>query len=366
MENLLAIVVSLVILVAGAELLVRGSAKLAIAVGISPLVVGLTVVAFGTSSPELAASAGAAITGNGAVAVGNVVGSNIYNVLLILGAGAVIAPLVVSSRLVIADVPIMVGVSFLAWFLASDGTLSLPDGVVLVAGVVTYTIVTIRAGREEHGEAEEEYREAFAPKRTDSTPFQVLLIVIGLGLLVVGSQILVGGATGLARSMGVSELVIGLTIVAVGTSTPELITTVVAAIRGQRDIAVGNVVGSNIFNLLAVLGVGGILAPGGLAVPAEAIRFDMAVMTAVAIACLPIFFTGHEVRRWEGVLLLAYAVLYTAWLIMGASGHPVTDTLATAMTVFVLPLTVITLATVSVREWRRRRRGIRPGSPAAA
>ena len=342
----------LVVLVLGAELLVRGASRLAAGFGIPALVIGLTVVAFGTSAPELAIAIGAALRGEADIAVGNVVGSNIFNVLLILGLSALITPLVVSRQLVKLDVPIMVGASVLAFALAFDGRVDRLDGAVLFGALLVYLAVLLRKGLRGGEDGE--------PVPTGGH-WAVNLggVVAGVALLVVGAGWLVDGAVAIALRLGVSELVIGLTIVAAGTSMPEVATSVVAAIRGQRDIAVGNVVGSNIFNLLSVLGLTALVAPMGLAVPEAALRFDFPVMLAVAIACLPIFFVGYTIQRWEGALFLGYYVAYTAYLILAATEHAALPVFSLAMMAFVVPLTVMTLGVVLWREIRRRR-GLAP------
>jgi cation:H+ antiporter len=282
----------LVLLVVGAELLVRGASRLAASFGVSPLVVGLTVVAFGTSAPELAVSIGSAVAGDADIAVGNVVGSNIANVLLILGLSAVIIPLIVKSQLVRFDVPIMIGASILLVVLALDGLLGRADGALMFALVITYVIVLIRKSRRETAEVLAEFGAEYS-EESPSVPVNLGLVVVGLGMLVLGSDLLVSAAVAVAERLGVSELVIGLTLVAIGTSMPEIATSIMAAIRGERDIAVGNVVGSNIFNILTVLGLTSLVAPDGVAVAQSALDFDLPFMVAVSIACLPIFLTGH-------------------------------------------------------------------------
>lgn len=352
MITALTLLAGLALLIFGADLLVKGASRVAAGFGISPLVIGLTVVAFGTSSPEMAISVSSAWKGEADIAVGNVVGSNIFNVLLILGLSALITPLLVSKQLVKVDVPIMIGVSVLAFVLSMDGRIAFWEGAILFAGVVSYCIFAIRLGRAtgETGDPVD---------GSDRWAMNIGLIVVGLALLVLGSQWLVGAAITIATAMGVSELVIGLTIVAAGTSMPEVATSVTAAIRGQRDIAVGNVVGSNIFNILAVLGLTALVAPDGLPVSDAAIRFDFPVMMAVAVACLPIFFVGYTIHRWEGALFLGYYVAYTAYLILAATEHDALPVFSNAMMGFVVPLTVITLGVVMWREIRRRR-GLKP------
>jgi cation:H+ antiporter len=355
MLSLLAIVVGLAILVVGGELVVRGAARLATSLGISPVVVGLTIVAFGTSSPELAVVIGASLQGSPDVAVGNVVGSNIYNILLVLGIAALIAPLIVQQQLVRFDVPLVIAASVLLWVIVLDGSLSFEEGAVLVALLVVYTVVTVRAGRRERPDIEEEYRAGVPQGAAASRTRDVLLLLAGLGALVAGAQALVLGASDVARSLGISELVIGLTVVALGTSMPEIVTSTVAVARGQRDLAVGNVVGSNLFNILCVLGIGALLAPNGIPVAPAAISFDIPVMVAVAVACLPLLFTGRLIRRWEGALFLFYAVAYTVYLMLDAIEHQLRDRFVDAMVWFVLPLTALTLVVVVIAEVRNRR-----------
>jgi cation:H+ antiporter len=344
-----------VLLVGGAELLVRGASRLAVAAGITPLVVGLTVVAFGTSAPELAVTVGSAYAGQAEVALGNAVGSNIFNVLFILGVSALIAPLVVAHRLVRFDVPLLIGASVVVLLLSLDGRLGRIDGAVLFAGILTYTTFLVRQSRRETATAVEE--QAGAPSgplsgRGSGAVRDVVIVLVGLGLLVVGARWLVDAAVSTATAFGISELVIGLTIVAAGTSLPEVATSVLATIRGQRDIAVGNVLGSCLFNLLAVLGIGGIVAPDGIPVAAGALSFDLPVMIAVAVAALPIFLTGHRISRWEAVVFLGYYVAYVGYLVLVAADHGLATRLGDAFTWFVLPLTVLTLGLSVVRSRR--------------
>ncbi len=350
--TVLLFLIGLVLLIAGAETLVRGAAALAARFGVSPLAIGLTVVAFGTSAPELAASVLAARAGAGDIALGNVVGSNIFNVLFILGLAALIAPLVVQRQLVRVDVPVMMAVSLLVVPLAWDGKISRPEGALLLGGMILYTVLLLRAARRD--------LEAEARPTTQGTLLgQLALVVGGLAALVLGARWLVAGAVALARALGLSDLIIGLTVVAAGTSLPEVAASVVAAIKGQRDIAVGNVVGSNIFNILCVLG-GAALVGDGVPVAAAARHLDIPVMIVVAIACLPIFFTGHRISRWEGALFLAYYLAYTLYLVLQAQHHDAAPLLGWAVLGFALPLTAITLAVLAFRACRRQRRGADP------
>ena len=336
----------LVVLVAGAELLVRGASRLAQRFGISPLVIGLTVVAFGTSAPELAVSVQSGLTGQADIAVGNVVGSNIFNVLAVLGFAAVIAPLVVRQELVHFQVPLVIGLSVLFLVMAFDGQISQFDGLLLVGGLAAYTALAIRKSRREAESVLAEYAKEFGGSRAgwlSRLPVQIAFVLSGLGLLVLGASWLVESAISIARALEISEVIIGLTIVACGTSFPELATSVVATIRGERDIAVGNVVGSCVFNILGIMGVTALIIPDGLSVAPALVYFDIPVMIGAAIACLPIFATGHIIARWEGLLFLAYYAAYLGYLILGATQHDALHDFSASMLGFVLPLTAVTL-----------------------
>ena len=350
--NLLLFIVGLAALVAGASLLVRGASALALSFGVSPLVVGLTIVAFGTSSPEVAVSVGAALEGQTDIAVGNVVGSNIFNVPFILGASALIVPLLVHVQLIRQEVPIMIGASLLLVALGFDGRLTRLDAALLFGLLVVYTVFLIVQSRRQTQEAVAELTAELPQSAAWDRHWavQVALVVAGLVLLVLGSDWLVTAAVAFARSLGVSDLVIGLTIVAAGTSMPEVATSITAAIKGERDIAVGNVVGSNTFNILGCLGLAGLVAPSGLPLAPSVLTFDIWVMLAVAIACLPVFFTGREIARWEGAVFLGYYAAYVAYLILAAQQHDALPAFSNVMLVFVIPLTLATLIAVLVRK----------------
>jgi cation:H+ antiporter len=359
--TILLLVGGLVLLVVGAEALVRGASRLAAALGIAPLIIGLTIVAFGTSSPEMAVSVQSALSGQTDIAVGNVVGSNIFNVLFILGVSALIVPLIVAQQLVRLDVPIMIGVSVLLLLLAWNGFIEQWEGWLLFGGIIAYTVFQIVQSRKgkESAAVEQEYAEEYG-KPEPRTPGRMLLnvgmAIVGLALLVVGARWFVEGAIELARAFGISELVIGLTIVAAGTSLPEVATSIVAAIRGERDIAVGNVVGSNIFNILAVLGLSSIVSPGqGLPVSLGMLELDIPFMIAVAVACFPIFVTGNTIARWEGVIFIAYYIAYTVYLVLTSTEHALLPQFQQFMFWFVIPLTVITVGVSIYREFSVRR-----------
>ena len=352
MSNVLLLIGGFVVLVLGAEILVRGASRLAAAAGMPSLIIGLTVVAFGTSAPEMAVSVGSALGGSPDIALGNVVGSNIFNVLLILGLSALVAPLVVSTQLVRFDVPVMIAASLLVWLMALDQSISRMEGLVLALMIAIYTDMQVRMGRRSDGD---DVPAVPAAHGAGAIALNGLLIVAGLVLLVAGSRWLLAGATGIARGFGVSELLIGLTIVAAGTSLPELATSVLAALRGERDIAVGNIVGSNIFNIFAVLGLSALLAPQGVSVAQSALVFDIPVMTAVALACLPVFFRRHLIARWEGGVFVLYYIAYTLYLVLAATAHERLDDYRDAMLGFVLPLTLLTLVIILWRTWVGRK-----------
>jgi len=350
----------LVLLVAGAELLVRGASKLAAIVGISPLVIGLTVVAFGTSAPEMAVSIQAGMMGQSDIAVANVVGSNIFNVLFILGLCAMILPLVVAQQLVRKDVPLMIGLSLLTLLFALDGQLVWWEGLLLFTGLIAYTSWAIITSRKETKAVQEEYAQEFGEKpgsshSTVTVLINLGLIVGGLVVLVLGAQWLINSAVAIAHTLGISDVIIGLTIIAAGTSLPEVATSLIATFKGERDIAIGNVVGSSIFNLMGILGLSAMVTPGGLQVAPSMIAFDIPVMIAVAAACLPIFFTGFTIARWEGVVFFISYIAYTAYLVFQATQHDALPLFSSVMIYAVLPLLVLTLVVVTWREWMARK-----------
>ncbi|TWT36141.1 Inner membrane protein YrbG [Posidoniimonas corsicana] len=318
----LLILSGLVGLIAGGELLVRGASSLAAAASVSPLVIGLTVVAFGTSAPELAVSVQACLNGSTDLAIGNAVGSNLSNVLLILGFSAIFFPLAVQARLFKLDFPVMLAAAVALLVIGWDGSLSRLDGVLMTLAMCGYFYWTIKQGRKESRQLAEEFEDIIPdgdPTTWKSICISLAQVAIGLVLLVGGSNLLVDGCVRLAEWFGVSELVIGLTVVAIGTSMPELVTSLVAAMRGHRDLAVGNVVGSNILNVLAVLGISALVAPEGVAVSTRALQFDIPVMAAVSFACLPVFMSGHSISRIEGLAMFFLFVAYTAYIAWAAA-----------------------------------------------
>lgn len=355
------VVGGLVVLTAGGEILVRGATGLARTIGLSSLVVGLTVVSFATSAPELAVTVQGAVGGTPGIAVGNVVGSNIANVLFVLGICALVLPLSVGSRLVKTDIPVMAGFCVLALVMVLDGSISRIDGAILLIGLVVYVSVTIVLSRKEPTAAIGPESHSWAgPSPRISPARAVLLIAVGVALLVVGARFLVSGAIDIATAIGVSDLVIGLTIVSVGTSLPEIAASLIAVVRGERDLAVGNVVGSCLFNIGAVFGIASLIAP--IPVEAAAINVDFPVMVAVSLVLIPIAFTGFVISRWEGGLFLAYYLAYVVYLLLDATGRAAAEPFSSAMLGFVIPITIIWLAFLVAYEIRLRH-GRKDGPP---
>jgi cation:H+ antiporter len=339
----------LAVLLVGAELFVRGSSRLAAAIGVPTLVIGLTVVAFGTSAPEAAVGVQAVIHGETDVGLGNVIGSNIANVLLILGLASLISPLPVSARVVRVDVPVMIGFSALLWLLCLDGVLGRANGMLLLVLTVVYNFWLVKAARREAPRAPE------SALSSGGRQLSIAIVAAGFVAIVVGAGWLVDGAVSLANAFGLSELVVGLTVVAIGTSMPEIATSTIAGLRGEQDIAVGNAIGSNVFNILMVVGLTATLSPQPILVPQAALSFDLPIMLIVAVACLPIFFTGYHINRWEGLLFLFYYAAYTAYLILRAKEHAALSGFGQVMIWFIGPLTAVTLGVLAYRAWRRGR-----------
>jgi cation:H+ antiporter len=340
----------LILLILGGEALVRGASTLAGKAGVSPLVIGLVVVSAATSAPEFAVTVGAVLNGEPDLAVGNVVGSNIVNILLILGLSALFAPLIIQRQLVRFDIPVMLILSVLLLLLSLDGKVDFFDGVLLFGALVAHTILSVRMGKRE-SESVNVPQESL-PLNSKPVPLwlAILLLIAGIGLLVLGAQALVAGAVSIATAMGVSSLVIGLTVVAIGTSLPELATSIVAIRRGETDMAVGNVVGSNIFNIGMVLGLPAMIFGQGIPVADAAIAIDMPLMVAAALALLPIAFTGFIVARWEGGLFVFMYTAYTLYLVLSSTEHDAAVGFSTIMLWFALPLVAATLIALTSYE----------------
>jgi len=306
------IITGFLLLFFGADALIRGSVRISVRSGISPLIIGLTVVAFGTSTPELFVSIKANLAGKGDIAIGNIVGSNIFNISIILGLAALLHPIKVKSQLVSQDIPVMIGSSLLFVVVTRDMTIQRVEGVLLFLMLITYIILNIhlaRQGREV--ELCEEF-EHHLPKESGRLVIDLLWIIAGIAILMTGSTLLVKGAVNLAKAAGISEAVIGLTLIAAGTGLPELATTLVATFKKETDMAVGNIVGSNIFNVLCIGGLSSVVKP----LNAPDIEFtDLAVMMVLSVILIPLCWTGLRIARREGILLLASyaAYLYFIW-----------------------------------------------------
>lgn len=313
----ISIVIGLLFLTFGADRLVLGSSAIALKLGVSPLLIGITIVAFGTSAPELIVSINAALSGNGGISVGNVVGSNIANVGLILGVASLITPMVVHMNLIRRDIPLMIGISLVSGWFIFGTEVSRLEGAFLVGGLLLFLFMSVVwAKKETPNEATVAKLEEPLKNAHIATWLAWVYVAIGLGLLAGGSELLVSGAVHIAEAFGMSQTLIGLTIVAVGTSLPELATSVTAAFKGESDIAVGNVVGSNIFNALGILGIAAVIRP----LPTATFSVvDLSVMLGFAILMLPMARNDMRILRWEGAILLTGYVTYMAWLISGAT-----------------------------------------------
>jgi cation:H+ antiporter len=356
------LIAGLVLLVCGAELVVKGAVRIATLAKVSSLVVGLTVVAYGTSAPEMAVCAKASIAGETDIALGNAVGANLLNVLLILGVSAMAGPLVVAGQLVKVELPVMIGASFALWLIALTGTMQRWHGLLLVLSLVVYTALAVRWSRRQTlsntKDKAVEQTGLDSPGRRTGLAWHIIYICfvpLGIALLVAGSDLLVRGAVQLAALLGVSEVVIGLTVVAMGTTAPEMATSVMASVRGHRDIAVGNVVGSNMCNIMVVLGVAAVVGQEGVAIPDSTARFDIPLMVGVAALCLPLFVSGMVITRLEGVFLVLCYVAYTVYHILAARNPE----LALDIRWFVLAVMLPGIAVWTLVVLRKRREQLR-------
>lgn len=308
-----------VIVVLGAEILLRSAARIAAMLGISPIIIGLTIVSVGTSAPELAVGLTAVHEDKGPLAVGNIAGTNILNILFILGLSAAIRAYPIRLQSIRLDVPVMIGSALALIIMSLDGLLTPTEGALLLLAALFYTIVLIRESRRESRSMQKEFREEFGttpvPARERSFQYGVhsTLLLTGMALTVLGADFLVAGASSVASIYGVSDAFIGLTIVAIGTSAPELATTLVATYRDDRDVAVGNLIGSSIYNILVILGLTMLLSPGGVDVGRDILMIDLPLALMVALVCLPVFRSGSMVSRTEGVF---FVVAYLAYMTM--------------------------------------------------
>ncbi|MCD5993272.1 calcium/sodium antiporter [Pseudomonas sp. CDFA 602] len=341
-------ITGLVLLLIGAELSVRSAVHLAAIFKVRPLIIGLTVVAMGTSAPQMAVSLQAAFSENTDIAIGSVIGGNIFNVLVILGLCALIIPLRVARQVLRVDIPLMIGACLLVIGLSWTGELSRFDGVLLLAGLLACLFVVIRQGGHtpRHGQA--------ITTEKPRALTRIAMLASGLLMLTTGGHLLVDASVVIAINLGLSERIIGLTVIAVGTSLPALMTSVIAAFRGERDIAVGNVIGSNVFNLLGVLGVTALMAPVPLTISPNALAFDLPVMLGVALLCVPLFYSGYRIDRIEGVFLLSLYLTYGLHIISISTGMLLAERLENAMLSFILPPLGVIVALTTIRAWRRQ------------
>lgn len=313
----------LVVILFGAELVLRGAVRLAAMLGVQPIVVGMTVVALGTSAPELAIGITAVLEDRGELAVGNIAGTNIFNILFILGLTSAIRALPLTRSSIRLDVPVMIASALTLLWMCRDRVLSRGEGLVLVGAAVAYTVALFHSSRRETGPVRREFAQEYGPQALQVAQgglpgvWYSALTLAGMGLTVLGAHWIVDSATSLARMFGVTDAIIGLTVVAVGTSAPELATTVVATIKNERDVAVGNLIGSSVYNVLVILGATAIAAPHGVDVSSDVLWIDLPLGAAVAIVCYPVFRSDRMVSRREGMaFLLAYFAYMTALLIL--------------------------------------------------
>ncbi|KJK18440.1 calcium/sodium antiporter [Pseudomonas sp. NPDC087612] len=344
--------IGLLLLIAGAELLVRAALRLAASLQVRPLIIGLSLVAFGSSAPQLTVSLQAAYTGAPDVAVGSVIGSNIFNILVTLGLAALIIPLRVSRQLVRLDIPLMIAASLAVYLLAFNELLGRLEGALLLCGLFGYLAILWHQSRH-HART----YPSPGPRPQRGGRFwlgSVLLMLAGLGLLSLAGHLLLEAAVEVAQDLGLSERVIGLTVVAVCTSLPELATSLIAALRGEREIAVGNVIGSNLFNLLAVLGLTALVAPEPLSISPNALAFDLPVMLGVAVLALPVFYSGYRVTRAEGLVFLCLYLAYGLHVVAFTTGMPLASRLEKLMLFYALPALGALLLYTTLRAWRRQ------------
>lgn len=339
-------------MIIGAELSVRAAVALAALLKTRPLFLGLTVVALGSSAPQMAVGLQAALTDSTDIAVGSVIGSNIFNILVTLGLSALIIPLRVARQLVRVDLPLMIGATALVAGLAWNGVLSRLDGVILLLAMGGYLAVVVRQFA--HGARHFSTHGETTRRKVWPILGRLGLMGCGLTLLILGSHLLVESAAAAAQDLGLSERVIGLTVIAVATSLPALMTSLIAALRGERDIAVGNIIGSNLFNLLGVLGLTSLIASGPLSISPNAMDFDLPVMLGVAVLCLPLFYSGYRITRLEGLLLLGLYAAYGLHIVSFTTGMPLAGRLERLMIHYALPVLGVCVLVSTVRAWRRQ------------
>ncbi|WP_020401844.1 calcium/sodium antiporter [Gracilimonas tropica] len=352
-------ILGLVILIAGAELFLNSVDKFGLAWSVSPVVMGLTVVAFATGAPELAISLQAAADGKPDLVLGNILGSNIANILLILGIAGLVKPLKITNRIIKIDVPVVIGASVLLFILSLDGELAPLDGIIILAALMIYSIFVYRQIRQDQKNNQKNNEEN--PSKLDEpvnawfyTKY-ILILLVGLVFIVLGSRWMVDSAVEIAGALGISELIIGLTIVSIGTSLPEVATSLSAVRHNDSDTAVANVMGSNLYNIFLTLGLTIVVAPGALSVSPDALKLDMPFMIIVALACLPLFWPGKVLGRAEAAGFLFYYAAYLTYLVFIAIGHPFKESVEWLMLWVIAPITLLLVITKFVLDYRRLR-----------
>ena len=356
LSSFIELITGIILLFSGGEFFIQGSVALALILGIPQLVIGLTVVSLGTSAPELFVSVNSSLTGSDGLALSNIVGSNIFNVMVVLGGSALLRPLKVESRLVRRDIPLLLGVSAAVWGMASSGQITWQFGIALIIALIINTTWEIRTAREEPQKTQEAEPEINIEKDSTTLLKATMKLVGGILLLTLGSRLLVEGASAIAGLLGVSEAIIGLTIVSLGTSLPELITSLVAAIRGQTDLAIGNVIGSCLLNQLLVLGSCSLFSGGnGLDVDPLLLTKDIPIMVITTLACMPIFWTKGIISRGEGGVLLGLYLLYIADKIIPLT-LPALHSVFQQLVLLAITLSTIIIIYKTIIYWLRLRK----------
>lgn len=356
LPDYLLFVIGLGLLLGAAEGLVRGTAKVARLIGKSSLFIGLTITAFGTSAPELVVGISGQLTHNSDIGLGNIVGSNIFNIFFVLGLAALIRPIIVSRPAIWRDIPILLLVSILFFLFASNGTVGAVESILLLITLILYLYYLARISGERPEASSDVSVTSAAAKAPVNLPSTLLWIVASIAAMAFGAHMVVAGAVSIAANLGVTELVSGLTIVAVGTSLPEIATTVAAVRKGEHELAIGNVIGSCLFNMVAVPAGMALVGTGGLAVSVDALTIDIPVMILAVIVCLPVFFSGHRISRYEGALFLLYYLVYFLLLYSRSISDSYLNQYQTELAVFAIAVIAVTIIVIAYRTTRYYRR----------
>ncbi len=348
------LIVGLIALLGGAELLVRSATKIALFFKLSPLVIGLTIVAFGTSAPEIAVALSGSFDNHIGLGFGNVIGSNIFNLLFILGLMAVFKPLRIVRKVVRVDIPLMIITSAGLLVLAMDGHLSKIEGAIMLLGLVLFTVFTLRQGKKEENDFNKDFRESRKSISRGTLTLQFIILLLSIILLGWGSDRVVDSSVVIARELGIDEFIIGLTIIAVGTSLPELVTSLMALAHRRCDLAVGNIVGSSIFNILGVVSVMTLVSSGGVTVTANNLSMDLPVLLASSVVCLPIFFSGYRISRLEGIFFIIYYLVYIVFFAVITAPDSFFGTYVRISMIYVIPSVFIIYVFIVLQLGKRR------------